>query len=423
MKLKATLLLLSIALLAGCSSVYDAKAAMAKGGYQQVMTDTRVLEDFPERDRTLILNYRGHAKLGLGYLDSARADYLRAWNIMNMSQGGGVASAMMFSERQKFWMGDPYERAFNSWYAGVLLFEANKREDAIAAFKNAIFVDTGDLKENEYIADWVPAFIMRMRCYMDRGSAEHYRVQQLMDEVNKLPRDPANFDPNCPWLTLEAQLEANTLLWIELGNGPFFTAEGHHGSVRGINQSEYRESYARVFIDGQDMGQAFKMGDTYFQAITRGGRVMDDILKGKAIAKTASIAVGASAMHVGRKIAESGAASGDNATRNAGLITAGVGAAVMIGGLLMNAEADTRGNVLLPGETHLLMAKLPPGRHEVEVHFFDMQQRELRELRQTGIPIDVPETGDAVKLVRSTPQYNVRDTALKAADPYKGIKQ
>lgn len=419
MQLKPAIMLLALAALSvGCSSVYDARAAMAKGGYQQVLADTHKIEDFPERDRTLILNYRAHAKLGLGYADSARADYLRAWNTMNHGDGGGVANAYWFSERQKWWMGDPYERAFNSWYLGVLNFQAGRFEDAMPCFRNSMFVDTGDLEAGEYAADWLPAFIMRMRCFLTRGDTGS--VQMLLDEIGRLEKDKANFDPDLPWLTVEAQQENNAILLLELGLGPYFTAEGHHGSVRGINQGEYRESWAEVFVNGQSLGRSYKIGDTFFQAITRGGRVMDDVLQGKAIAKTASIAVGASAMHVGRKIAESGAASGDNATRNAGLITAGVGAAIMLGGLLMNAEADTRGNVLLPGETHLLMAKLPPGTHEVEVRYFDVQGRELTEFRQTGVQMNVPETGDAVLLLRSQPQYSF-NPALTAADPYAGM--
>jgi len=422
MQLRSAVALLGLtAFSIGCSSVYDARAAMAKGGYTQVLTDTQRIDDFPERDQTLILNYRAHAKLALGFAGSARNDYLRAWNTMNHGDGGGIASAYWFSERQKWWMGDPYERAYNSWYLGMLNFEAQEFEDAMPCFRNAMFVDTGDLKQGEYAADWLPPFIMRMRCFLTRNDPES--VKMLLDEIGRLPKDPANFDPDCPWLTIEAQQDANTLLWIELGDGPHFTAEGHHGSVRAINQGEYAESLARVFINGQDMGQAYKVGDTYFQAITRGGRIMDDILNGKAIAKTASIAVGASAMHVGRKIAQSGAGKGNNAARNAGLITMGAGAVVMIGGLLMSAEADTRGNVLLPGETHLLMAKLPPGRHEAEIHYFDMHNRELVNLRQSGVPIEVTERGDAVVLVRSKPRYNAGDAKRRSADPYAGIKQ
>src|SRR5690606_33379792 len=119
--------------------------------------------------------------------------------------------------------------------------------------------------------------------------------------------------------------------------------------------------------DGQAMGQAYRIGDTFFQAITRGGRVMDDILKGKAIAKTAGIATGAGALAVGSMLMRSNA----KGARTAGAITMAAGAVVLVASLLMNAEADTRGNVLLPGETHMLLAKLPPGEHDVEVRYFD----------------------------------------------------
>ncbi|MBZ0135637.1 MAG: hypothetical protein K8I27_04595 [Planctomycetes bacterium] len=412
--LKCVLLLVAMTAVVGCQSVYDAKAAMAKGGYNQVLADTQRLDEFPERDQTLVLNYRAHAKMALGYMDSARADYLRAWNIMNHGKGGGITEAQFFSERQKWWMGDPYERAYNSWYLGMLYFENGNVEDAMASFRNAIFVDTGDLEKGEYAADWLPPFIMRMRCYLDRGDKDG--VKMLLEEVNRLEKEPANFDPDIPWLNLEAQLEANTVMMIELGEGPYFTAEGHHGSTRAINQGEYRESFAEVFVDGESLGQAYKIGDTFYQAITRGGRVMDDILNGKAIAKTAGIATGAAAMHVGRVLLQSGGSSG---VKIGGAVALGVGAAVLIASLLMNAEADTRGNVLLPGETHLMLAKLPPGEHKVEVRYYDANGNELRDMRQQGIPLTVPEKGDASLLVRSTPKYQVPTSeSWRTTDPY-----
>lgn len=412
--LKTGLFLALLFACVGCQSVYDADKAMREGGWQKVMTDTQVLDKFPERDQTLVLNYRANAKLALGYHDSARADYLRAWNIMNIGKGGGVADAMMFSERMKFWMGDPYERAFNSWYLGVLYYNAGKREEAMACFRNALFVDTGDIEAGQYAADWLPAFMMRIRCFLDRGDKQ--RAQEMLNEVNRLPREIANFDPACPWLTLEAHLESNVVMMIELGKGPYFTAEGHHDSVRAINQGEYTESSCEVFVNGQSLGQAYKIGDTFFQAITRGGRVMDDILKGKAIAKTASIAVGASAMHVGRVLMQSG---GNSGTRTAGAITLAVGAGLLIAGLLADAGADTRGNVLLPGETHMLLAKLPPGQHKAELRFYDANGSEIRRMRQTDIAFNVPEAGDTTLLLRSEPNYVLpRNAAEAARDPY-----
>lgn len=409
MQLKPLIALaLACAALAGCQSVYDVKGAMKQGGYQKVMMDTQDLNAFPERDQTLVLNWRAHSKMALGYRDSARADYLRAWNIMNHGQGGGVAAANWFSERQKWWMGDPYERAFNSWYLGVLYYQQGKFEDAMACFRNAIFVDTGDLKQGEFAADWLPAFIMRMRCFLTRG--DEGSVKMLLDEISRLEKDKANFDPECPWLTVEAQKDANVVMMLELGEGPYFSAEGHHGSVRAINQGEYRERFAEVYVNGQKLGSSYKIGDTFFQAITRGGRVMDDILKGKAIAKTTMIAAGATAMAVGHRVGGKG-----------GAVAMGVGAVVLLGGLLMNAEADVRGNSLLPGETHLMMAKLPPGKHEVELRFYDANGRELRDLRQVGVPLNVPETGDAVLLARSQPRYRAGSESMMAADPYAGL--
>jgi hypothetical protein len=255
---------------------------------------------------------------------------------------------------------------------------------------------------------------MRLRCYLDRGDKNG--AKDIMKRINELEREPANFDPACPWLNIDSQLEANVVMMVELGVGPHFTAEGNHGSVRVINQGEYIESHAEVFVDGQSLGRTYKIGDTFFQAITRGGRVMDDILKGKAGAKTAGIVTGAVAMHFGRVLMTE---SGNKDVRTAGAVVLAVGAVILIASLLLNAEADTRGNDLLPAETHLMMAKLPPGEHQVEVRYFDGTGRELTEMRQQNIPLKVPEKGDASLLVRSKPKYQVpTDAAWHDANPY-----
>jgi hypothetical protein len=260
---------------------------------------------------------------------------------------------------------------------------------------------------------------MRTRCFLARG--DDGGAKMVLDELNRLKKEPANFDPDCPWLNLDAQKDANTVIMIEIGQGPYFTAGGHHGSKRITNQSEYPEAFAEVYVDGESLGTAYKIGDTFFQAITRGGRVMDEILQGKAIAKTAGIAAGATAMHVGRVLATSGGSKG---TKTAGIITLGAGAAVLVASLLMSAEADTRGNALLPGETHLMMAQLPPGEYDVEIRFFDRNGRELRNLRQERVPLTVPEDGDGTLLVRSQPRYVVPESeSWREADPYSNVKK
>lgn len=411
-KLPATLLLfLALAFLGGCAGpTYNVVASMQKGGYRQVLIDTQDLEKFPERDQTLILNWRAHAKMGLGYHLSARNDFLKSWNIMNNSQGGNVVAAYMWNEKSKYYLGEPYERMMNSYYLGLLYYQMGKPEDAMACFKNALFVDTGDLEANEYAADFVPNMMMRTRVFLDRR--DDAGAQMQLDELARLPRDPANFDASCPWFTLEAHKEANTLIWVELGWGPYMTAEGRHGELRVIREPEFEERYAEVYVNGQFAGRTYKLGDTYYQATTRGGRPMDEYLKAKGIAKDVTTVAGAAAIGVAVGLARSGHGA-------AGAVAAGVGLGLLLWGALSSAEADTRCNVLLPGQIHLSMAKLDPGNHEVEVRYFNGSGRELSKMRQRAIPLKVPERGDAVLVVRSDPRYEIpRSEAEREMDPY-----
>ncbi|MCC6572690.1 MAG: hypothetical protein IT462_02765 [Planctomycetes bacterium] len=399
-----------MALCAGCASRYDVIAAMHRGGYDEVLENTENINDFPERDRTLILNYRAQAKLGLGYHLSARDDFLRSWNIMNTGAGGGHAAAYVIAEDNKYYMGDPYERVFNSYYLGLLYYMLNAPEDAMASFTNALFADTGDFKLNEYAADFVPAMVMRTRVYLDRGAK--LDAQDQLKALNALPKNERNFDPACPWFNIDDQLNTNTLFFVELGDGPFMTAEGRHGQTRVIHPSRYPEAYAEIYVDGKTLGRTYKVADSFFQAVTRGGRAMDEVLKGKAIAKDVTTVVGAVGVGVGVSMMENGDST-------AGAITAGVGALVLLAGLLLNPEADVRSNVLLPGEVHLMQAQLPPGPHDVELRVFDKDGRELRRMRQEGLDLNVPQKGDAVMLLRSQPRYKIPlQEADRLADPY-----
>lgn len=405
------LLFVALSCLMGCAgATYNVAGSMQKGGYKQVLIDTQNIEDFPERDQTLILNWRAHAKMGLGYYLSARNDYFRAWNMMNNSAGGNTVGAVVFNEKSKYYLGEPYERMMNSYYLGLLYYQMGKPEDAMACFKNALFVDTGDLEQGEYAADFVPNMIMRSRVFLDRKDEGGCKMQ--LDELNRLPHDARNFDASCPWFTLDAQKEANTLIWVELGWGPYMTAEGRHKELRVIRESTYEEQYAEVWIDGQNLGRTYKLGDTYFQATTRGGRPMDEYLKAKGIVKDVTTVAGAVAIGVGIELAREGHGT-------AGAITAGVGLAVMLAGLLADTSADTRCNILLPGQIHLMMAKLDPGPHEVEVRYFGKGGQELGRMRQRALPLKVPERGDAVMVVRSDPQYQLpRSAAERDMDPY-----
>ena len=412
--IKLLLLSLALAALSGCAHRYDVFDAMQRGGYEQVLNDTEDMEAFPERDRTLILNYRAHAKLGLGYQRSAREDFLHSWNIMNNSQGGGIAAAYVFSEGSKFYLGDPYERVFNSYYLGLLYYMQGQPEDAMACFNNALFTDTGDIKLGEYASDFVPAMIMRARVYLDRGDVAG--AETALKEISALPYDERNYDRECPWLNVQSQQDTNALFFVELGDGPFMTAEGRHGQTRVIHPTDYPESYAEIFVNGESVGRTWKVGDSFFQAITRGGRNMDEVLKGKAIAKDVVTVVGAVGVGVGVHMMRHG-------NGKAGAITAGAGLLVLLAGLMMNPEADVRSNVLLPGEVHLLQTKLPPGQHEVELRVFGKDGHELRRMRQPGLTLNVPQKGDALMLLRSQPRYKIPDADLATTDPYARHKE
>lgn len=381
---------------------------MHRGGYERVLEDTRRVEKFAEHDRTLILNFRAQAKLALGYQDSAREDFLRAWNIMNDGAGDTIASYTPREDR-KHYVGDPYERVFASHYLGLMYYMLGQPDEALLCFDNALAVDTGDLELNEYAADFVPAMLMRARVFLEREADGDAR--DALARIAALPRERRNFDPDFPWFSLESQADANALFFVELGDGPFFTAEGRHGRIRTLNAAAYPEAFAEIWVDGQPLGRTYKVADTFFQAATRGGRPMDEVLKRRSRARTALTVTGAVGMGVGASLMRHGYVG-------SGAVTLGAGFALLLSGLFIHPRADVRCNLLLPGEVHLFMAKFPPGEHEIELRVYDKDGRELPEMRQPGLIVNIPQRGDAVTLLRSQPRYKIPDASDRLADPY-----
>jgi len=117
------------------------------------------------------------------------------------------------------------------------------------------------------------------------------------------------------------------------------------------------------------------MADISYQATTRGGRLMDDVLEDQAAFKKASYQVGNVLVTAGAAVALGSAqgGSGDGA-----LIGVGVGAGMMLlGGIaygvgsLTSVEADIRSWKVLPNELMVVPLNLTPGKHQFNIDSFE----------------------------------------------------
>jgi hypothetical protein len=134
----------------------------------------------------------------------------------------------------------------------------------------------------------------------------------------------------------------------------------------------------KIELDGQDYAVG-PYDDLFFQARTRGGRVMDHILGNKAIFKSTTSAVGTAAL-VGGAIA----ATSDNRTsQQVGLGLLAVGLISKIISASTEPQADTRTWSNLPRYLSFAALEIPPGQHTATVEFLDYSGNVLPVMTKT----------------------------------------
>jgi hypothetical protein len=161
--------------------------------------------------------------------------------------------------------------------------------------------------------------------------------------------------------------EFNVLFFFEFGPGPTKYATGEYGEQLRFRVPNSPVASAQLKINGATYPVA-PTDDVYFQATTRGGRVMDHILGNKAVFKATTDTVGSAALIGGLGAA---AVSSDRTTQQVGL-------GIAMAGLLSKAisaatvpAADTRAWDNLPRYLSFAALPLPPGQHQATIEFKD----------------------------------------------------
>ena len=100
------------------------------------------------------------ASLALAHGDAALADHALVGAVTRMQnfQPDGQFAAVVGSEDDKEWRGEPYEKMMACWYLGVLRLQRGDEGNALAMSKSAILADTGTNAErfrSDFIAGWV----------------------------------------------------------------------------------------------------------------------------------------------------------------------------------------------------------------------------------------------------------------------------
>lgn len=177
-------------------------------------------------------------------------------------------------EAIKEFKGEPYERAMAYYYRGLLHLMTGDYEDARATFRAAEYQDTvsedeqfaGDFALMNFLAGW------SARCMGQAGSAaEDFKEAAAIDSA-----------------LVEPPSDRSLLLIGEIGHSPVKTKRGGSNEllVFARSQDQGRDEAAQVRLGQSGAPIALRdAGDIHFQATTRGGRPIDALLGGKAVAK------------------------------------------------------------------------------------------------------------------------------------------
>ena len=361
----------------------------------------------------LYLCERASFNLLLGKNAEAGDDLRNAIDMLEMffdKEKEKQAVSVWGNESDKVYKGEPFERAILYMLYGLCLLEDKEQVDnALACFKRALLMD-GDTEKNEYQSDFGLVFLLAAKCYdllgekdernyMLNQAAKCYLTQYSPDgkinlqlrlkmeleqslkarKITPLVHDiltwggtsignDFDFIPieDRQWLeetfSEEPVLDFNTIVIIWNGRGPWFTRDGNNDSARMINliPKMHLGKQPFVFEMAQENGQISSfidiLGDVNYQAITRGGRLMDKVQQGKSNTKDTTRDYGDFLM-----------SEAFVCIPYVGLATTIIGGGLKEASQHMHVEADTRSWQCLPAEFTVGLMKLSPGNNSVEL--------------------------------------------------------
>jgi len=275
----------------------------------------------------------------------------------------GIIS-LIANESAKMFKGDPFERAMANFYDGLIYYRWGDYGNARAAFHQALMADASSAEDHR--EDFAVAQFMIGKCYQKLGEPDNARIS--FEKARKAY-------PDNPYFSGKALRDHNVLIILQLGKAPKKIAAGPAGSLDDRVRGNYRETRAKVYANRKLLGASSCAVDLLHQAKTSGRTAKDTIQAAKGVAKTGLFA----------------AAAATQDDTSAGLLLAA---------LLMPAQADLRQWDLLPGEIHVVSAKLPPGSYTFKVEFFADGKR-MNDFRQVWHYVPVEEDRDTLLVFRS----------------------
>ncbi len=376
--------------LAGCASEPPQQKVVLTGN---ILTDApSAIAHGPARDKVLWQYRLAAAAMRQGQFDLARQNLDEGLAVLQGIYGKDAnakkARGYFHAEAKKTFVGEPYERAMAYIYRGILYWMTGEPDNARACFRSAELEDS-DTENHEYAGDWVlPDYLDGLATVKlgGDGSEAFKRAEGSAKGVKLPPYNP----------------KANVLFFFEFGPGPAKYSTGEYGEELRFSVPPSPVKSAEFKVDSKTYPVA-PADDVWFQASTRGGRVMDHVLANKAVFKKATDVAGTVGLVGGLSTA---ALSHDRTAQEVGLGLAFAGLVSKVVSSATTPQADTRAWNNLPRYLSFACLELPPGQHTVTVDFRDPNGQLLPNFTKTAT-FEVPADKDKVIFVSDqsvTPQ-------------------
>jgi tetratricopeptide (TPR) repeat protein len=349
---------------AGCASTQN-HSALPLTGYA-VVDGQSAIEHGPPRDKVLWQYRTALAAMRRGQWGEAKSmlddAIARISNIMGTDKDAKKARGYFSPEAKKTFIGEPYERVMAYYYRGILYWMDGEPDNARACFRSAM-VEDSDTANKSYAADYALLEYLdalATRKLGDDGSDALQRAQEKAKLGTPPLLNPAD----------------NVLVFVDLGEGPTKYAAGDYSQHLMFHSGKSAAHSARIKVESRQVAVS-RFDDLYFQATTRGGRVMDHILANKAGFKRTTDVVGDAAIIGGAVMTQ------NRDTQAAGLGAVAFGLLSKITSAATTPEADIRSWDNLPLFLSFGSLQMPAGQHTLTIEFLDMAQQPLPNLTRT----------------------------------------
>ena len=318
------------------------------------------LKLYSEGNRNAVLNNMilGKEAFKKGFFDdSAKAfDYVlgNLESFYSDTEAAKNARSLWYEESVKDFKGEPYERVMAYYYRGLIYLIEADYGNARASFSAGILQDAfAEDQQNQ--ADFALMYFLAGWSAQKMGS--HALAEDDFKRLKKIRPD----------FKIPSRKE-NMLLIAETGKSPRKLADGIGHEILVYRRGKRFKEKSAIYTFGKNKS-FYPMEDIYWQASTRGGRGIDQIINGKIEFRKTNEAMGTALTDVSVNAQVYGHLAPDSGAAN-------IGAAVsLIGGiqLFMAANArsavDTRYWNNLPDTVHVATEKSKKALKDLMINF------------------------------------------------------